>query len=76
MDYELVMPGVVVAANTPFKNQDTLVWKVDAYRIFTGDYVLTAESRTPNRWAFIITALLIVVLAGCLIKSVRRHIRL
>ncbi|MDR1120715.1 MAG: hypothetical protein LBM08_07330 [Dysgonamonadaceae bacterium] len=75
MDYELVMPGVVVAANTPFKNQDTLVWKVDAYRIFTGDYVLTAESRTPNLWSFIVTALLIAVSTGCFIKVFRRRKR-
>jgi hypothetical protein len=73
MDYELLMPGTVMTANTPFKNQDTLVWKIDAYRIFTGDYVLTAESRTPNLWAFIVTGLLIVVLAGCFIKVSRKR---
>jgi hypothetical protein len=73
MDYELVMPGVVVTANTPFKNQDTLVWKIDAYRIFTGDYILTAESRKPNPWSFIVTALLTIISTGCFIKVFRKR---
>lgn len=61
--FELAMPGELLSANTLLKEEDKLVWKVDAYRLLGGSYRLEAESRTMNTWAFCVTGLLIV-LAG------------
>jgi hypothetical protein len=56
LEYELVMPGKLVAANTLLN--DTLQWKVNAIRFIADDYILTAQSRTLNTWAIVITLLL------------------
>lgn len=61
--FELAMPGELLSTNTLLKEGDRLVWKVDAYRLLGGSYVLEAESRAMNTWAFCVTGLLIV-LAG------------
>ena len=56
LEYELVMPGKLVSANTLLN--DTLQWKVNAIRFIADDYILTAQSRTLNVWALVITFLL------------------
>lgn len=61
--FELAMPGKLLSANTVLKENDRLLWKVDAYRLLGEKYVLEAESRTMNVWAFVVTGFLIV-LAG------------
>jgi hypothetical protein len=67
-DYELIMPGKIISANAPFTTNDTLSWKVDAFRFLADDYVLEAQSRTANSWAFVLTALLGVLAAFCFVK--------
>jgi hypothetical protein len=58
IEYHLIMPGNVFHTNAGRNNRGTLVWKVDALRIFASeDYILTAESRTTHLWAFILTFL-------------------
>lgn len=69
IQYELKMPGQLISANTTFGNDDHFVWKVDAYRLLAGEYLLTAESRVPNIWAFILTGLLILLGIGYWIKK-------
>lgn len=63
--FSLEMPGTVVEANTELRNQDALIWKVDAYRFLSHDYVLKAQSRTCNVWAFVATTLLLLVGVYC-----------
>lgn len=67
--FELAMPGELLSANTSLRENDRLVWKVDAYRLLGGNYVLKAESRVMNWWAFCVTGLLIVLVGYGLIKS-------
>ena len=67
--YELVMPGKLVAANTSLN--DTLQWRVNAKRFLTDDYTLTAQSRTLNTWAIVITFLLGACSIACLTKIKR-----
>lgn len=40
------MPGELPSANTWLKEENRLVWKVDAYRLLGEDFVLEAESQT------------------------------
>lgn len=73
--FEVSMPGNVLAINESGIQQkdDAIVWKVNAFRLLSGEYVLQAESRTVNYWAFAISILLaILVGAGCRKLSRRR----
>jgi hypothetical protein len=70
IEYKLVMPGKIIYANAPLQQQDTLVWKVNAFRFMPEDYVLVAESRTLHVWAFVVTFLLLALSVYCLIKSI------
>ncbi len=73
--FEVFMPGKVLAVNEAgiVQKSDAIVWKVDAFRLLSGEYVLRAESRTVNYWAFaisILTAILVGI--GCWKLSKRR----
>jgi len=72
IDYELILPGEIIETNAPIISGDTLKWKVDAYRILPSDFVITAQSRTANIWAFVVTFLLAAIAIYCLI-TVRKN---
>lgn len=61
IQYELSMPGAIISTNALLKEGETLVWRVDAYRVITHDYTLKAVSRKVNLWAFAVTCLLILL---------------
>lgn len=71
MKFELTMPGKLLFTNGVEEN-NTLVWKVDGYRLLPSAYVLEAESRTINIWAFCATGLLIIFTGYVLIRIRRR----
>jgi hypothetical protein len=54
IEYQLIVPGKLIHANTPLVHQDTLTWKITALRMIPGDYQLTAISRTVHPWAFVV----------------------
>lgn len=70
--YELNMPGRLITANTSLREGDAPYWKVDAYRMLPGDYILEAQSRVPNIWAFVITGFL-ALFAICGMLYARRQ---
>ena len=74
IEYELIMPGKIIETNAPINNHDTLVWHVDALRFISQDFQITAQSRTPNYWAFVVTILLIVCSVFCLRKAYRTRV--
>lgn len=57
--YELILPGKIVSSNAPYYENDRLIWKLNAWRFLTEDYVLTAESRQVNLWAILLTFLFV-----------------
>lgn len=63
MRYELNLPGQLLATNAPSQIEGWLAWRVDMMRLLEDDYVLIAQSRAPNYWAFGITLLLILLAA-------------
>ena len=64
VQFELFMPGRVVSTNAAMQKDESLIWKVDAFRLLDSDYMLVAESRVVNYWAFGITLLLILLIGG------------
>ncbi|NDV83612.1 hypothetical protein D0T87_16700 [Bacteroides sp. 51] len=63
--FSLEMPGKVINANTELRDNNAVVWKVDAYRFLAHDYMLQAQSRTCNVWAFLVTGLIILLAVYC-----------
>lgn len=66
--YDLALPGDIISANTNMRENGILSWKVDALRFVADDYILTAESRVANIWAFVATAVLVLLSIFCLAK--------
>jgi len=67
ISYELVISGKVIKTNTPLVNSDTLTWKVDGMRLLFDDYTLSAEYRIANKWAFLLSGLIIILAIGSLV---------
>ena len=63
-NYKLCMPGRVVPNEHIVQNGDTLNFKLTAYRMVYSDYVIQAESRKANIWAFIVSGLILVLAVG------------
>ena len=67
--YELALPGNILLANTELCEHGILFWNIDAFRFAANDYLLTAESRAANIWAFILTLLLVLLAIYCWANS-------
>ena len=65
--YKLIMPGKVTHQNNAVVHGDTLVWNLTAYRMIPSNYVIEAQSRKANIWAFILTGLILVIAIGSFI---------
>lgn len=60
INYKLEMPGKVLSTNAIKEYEDgILYWRVDAFKILNSNYVLEAESRSVNIWAFVVAALVL-----------------
>ncbi len=62
-DYEneLIMPGVLIDTNADMLKGDTLSWKVDLIEYLDSDFVMTAESKVTNFWAYVLSGLVIII---------------
>jgi len=67
--YKLIMPGVVTGQNNAVVHGDTLVWNLTAYRLIPAPYVIEAQSRKANIWAFILTGIIFIVAIGSFIRK-------
>jgi len=63
--YELTMPGTILTTNADRQNDGLLSWQINMLKFLADDYILTAESRTVNVWAFAVTLLLLVFSVYC-----------
>ena len=70
--YKLLLPGKITRPNNAVVQGDTLVWKLSAYRMIPADYVIEAQSRKANVWAFILTGLILIVAVGSLVWKPKR----
>lgn len=63
-NYKLCMPGRVTPKENIVMNGDTLCFKLTAYRMIYDDYVIQAESRKANVWAFIVSGFIVALAIG------------
>lgn len=64
-----VMPGKLTSTNGYIDSAGILLWPVDSDYFLTEQYKMQAESKTPNRWAWIVSGLfLLFVVTGVIIK--------
>jgi hypothetical protein len=71
-DYTLriVMPGQVTGTNGFIDSTNVLNWPVQSNYFLTEPYEMWAESKVPNRWAWIVSGLfLLFVVTGIIIKQ-------
>ena len=73
IQFELTMPVTLLSSNAILSTNNIMVWKIDGLRLLTGNYVLTAESRVINYWAFGLTLLIILATLGIFIKLYRNR---
>ncbi|MDD5184032.1 MAG: hypothetical protein PHS84_02090 [Paludibacter sp.] len=63
-NYKLIMPGKIIQSNSALIQGDTLNWKLTAYRMIPSDYIIQAQSRKANTWAFILTGIIVIIAVG------------
>lgn len=74
-DYSLriIMPGELIGANGFPDSAGVMQWRVKSDFFITEPYVMWAESKTPNKWAWILTVIFVVfVMAGIIFRAVRK----
>lgn len=62
--YKLVMPGEILEAENAVNENDTLIWRLTAYRMITDDYAIKAVARRINIWAFALTGVVFLIAVG------------
>jgi hypothetical protein len=73
-NYKLRMPGRIAPKENIVMNGDTLNFKLTAYRMIYNDYVIQAESRKVNSWAFIVSGLILALAIGSFWYKPKRKI--
>jgi hypothetical protein len=74
-DYSLriVMPGKLIGTNGFIDSSKLLLWPVKSDYFMTEPYEMWAESKIPNRWAWIVSGLFLVfVFSGVIIKVIKK----
>ena len=59
--YRLVLPGRIIDAGNGVLEEGAVRYRLTGSRLIPGDYTIGATSRAINVWAFLLTALLIIV---------------
>lgn len=65
--YDLVMPGTVTDAGMGEYDGKVIHYQLGGERLILGPYTITASSRVANVWAYIVTALIILLAIGSLL---------
>ena len=65
--YTLTMPGRITDAGTGICQNDTVFYSLTGERLIPHDYTITASSRVNHVWAYIITALVVVLATVCVL---------
>jgi len=74
-DYSLriVMPGKLIGTNGFSDSSQILLWPVNSDYFLTEPYEMWAESKIPNRWAWIVSGLFLVfVVTGVIIRVIKK----
>ncbi len=69
----VAMPGKLTGTNGFIDSSQVLLWPVKSDYFLAEPYEMWAESKTPNRWAWIVSGLFLVfVLTGVIIRVTKR----
>jgi hypothetical protein len=67
------MPGKLTGTNGYIDSAGILLWPVDSDYFLTEQYKMQAESKIPNKWAWIVSGLfLLFVFTGIILKKKRK----
>ncbi len=70
---KILMPGKLIGTDGFLDSTGVLLWPVKSDYFFTEKYVMWAESKTPNTWAWIISGIfLLFVLAGIIFRATKK----
>jgi hypothetical protein len=58
--YNLNMPGIILDTNADVLRGNRMRWDIDPTELFLSDKSCHAESRIVNRWAFIVSGIIIL----------------
>jgi hypothetical protein len=67
---KLLMPGIITSTNAKSMNGNILSWEIEPGEFFFYDFIMSAESRIMNKWAFWTSGILVLLLLGGLIAGV------
>ncbi len=69
----IVMPGKLIGTNGFIDSTKKMIWPVTSDYFLTEPYVMWAESKTSNRWAWIVSGIfLLFVLSGVVIRVIKK----
>jgi hypothetical protein len=69
----IMMPAKLIGTNGLMDSAHILLWPVKSEYFLTQPYEMWAESKEPNKWAWIVTGVfLLFVLAGIIFKSIKK----
>lgn len=60
-DNQIIMPGVLTDTNAEILNSDTLVWHVGPIKFIDSDFVMFAESKVTNHWAYLVSGFILAI---------------
>ncbi len=63
------MPGILIKTNADSISSNKTYWNYNNSRNFAKDYTLYSESRMVNKWAFVVTGIVIIMLLGFILKG-------
>ena len=67
------MPGKLIGTNGFIDSSHVLLWPVKSDYFMTEPYEMWAESKIPNRWAWIVSGLFLAfVLTGVIMRVIKR----
>ena len=58
---QLIMPGLLTDTNAEELKGDTLIWDVGSLKFLDADFVMFAESKVPNYWAYLVSGFVLIV---------------
>jgi hypothetical protein len=69
----IVMPGKLTATNGFMDSTGMMIWPVVSEYFLTQPYEMWAESKTSNKWTWIVSGIFILfVIAGIIFKSIKK----
>lgn len=69
----IVMPGKLIGTNGFIDSSQVLLWPVKSDYFLTEPYEMWAESKIPNRWAWIVSGLFLVfVFTGVIMRVIKK----